>query len=278
MLDLFQAVILGAIQGITAWIPVSSKTQVILAGAAFFSLTFQTCIAFALILHVGDLVAALFRYRKEYIGAAMAALKPKELAKFEKKSEEQQEYSFLVISIIATAVVALPAYILMKKFFVALDGEWLLAAVGILLLVMAAITLLSKKAVVKNAQLDLSTSVIAGFAQGLAVVPGISRSGITQCTLLLAGFEPQKAVRLSFLMSAPMVAAAFLAFYFVEGFSGFTIEVIAVGILVAAIASYFTMGILVQVARKIPSHYFLAAVGLLAMVPLAIKVVTGTGG
>jgi undecaprenyl-diphosphatase len=278
MIDIFQAIVLAIIQGITAWIPVSSKTQVILAGSAFFSLPFKECLAFALILHCGDFIAAIFKYRNEYIGAVVAAVtKPAELASFEKADEIKKEHLFLVISIVATAIVALPAYFIVRKVFTELSGEWLLAAVGVLLFVMAAITVIAKKAIEQNAKISISTALITGFAQGLAVIPGISRSGITQCSLLLQGIEPQKAVRLSFMMSAPMVAAAFVAFYFVEGFEGFSIEVIAVGIVIAAVASFVTMDVLTKIARKIPSHYFLASIGLLALVPLLIKLLVGAG-
>lgn len=275
MVGIIEAAVLGIIQGITAWIPVSSKTQVILAGAAFFSLPFKTALAYALLLHVGDFFAAVFRYREEYFGAAMAALKPKELVLFEKADEIGIEQKFLAISIIATAIVALPAYFLVRGIFAGLQGEWLLAAVGLLLLAMGTITFASKKAIAQNAKITLGTALITGFSQGLAVIPGISRSGITQCSLLLQGISPQKAVRLSFLMSAPMILTAFVAFYLIEGFKGFSMEAIAVGIAVAAIASYATMGALTKLAAKIPSHYFLVGIGLLALVPLGVRLIYG---
>jgi len=277
-LDLFQAIILAAVQGITAWIPVSSKTQVILAANALFATPFKTAVAFALLLHLGDLLAALWKYRVEYFGAIEKTLKqPLSLTKFS-GVEKEDEKNFLVISIIATAVLALPLYLLLRGAFSSLSGEPLLFAVGLLLIAMAAITFYTKKSVVQQAKISLKTSVLTGLAQALAVIPGISRSGTTQSALLLQGVPPWQAVRLSFLMSAPMIAAALSAFSIVEGFKDFPLQVIAAGIAVSAIFSLLTMNFIGKIAQKIPSHYFLAAIGLLAMVPMLLKLAFGVAG
>jgi undecaprenyl-diphosphatase len=271
MIGYIQAAILAVIQGITAWIPVSSKTQVILAANAWFSTPFETALAFALILHLGDLVAALYRYRTEYIGTVRTILtKPSSVTDFT-KGRASSEYSFLTISIIATIIVAVPAYLLVKKVFFGLNGDVLLALVGVLLLVMAAITWFSHKAKRPQAPVTALTSIVTGAAQGLSVIPGISRSGITQCALILQGVDPQESLRLSFLMSAPMIAAAIVAFYFVQGFAGFSLGVALLGIAISAVVSLLTMDALTRLAGLVKSYYFIAGIGLLAIVPFVIN-------
>lgn len=276
-MDFFQAIVLAAVQGVSAWIPISSKTQVLLVANALFAIPFQTALSFALLLHLGDLIAALWKYRTEYLSAISLTLsKPHSLVKFDKTSTDEQR--FLVIASIATCVLALPLYLLSRTLFATLSGEPLLFAVGIFLLLMAGVTLFTRKKQVAQTTSNFKTAILTGLAQALAVIPGISRSGITQSALLLQGTEPQSAVRLSFLLSAPMIAAAFAAFYFVEGFQGFTIEIILAGIAVSAIVSLLTMDAVTKIARSLPSHYFLAAVGVLAMVPYAIKLFFGISG
>jgi len=275
--ELIQALILGIVQGITAWIPVSSKTQVLLVGSALFSLSFQTAIAYALVFHIGDLMAALYKYRREYLGAARLGISSPAKILGEWRDAAAAEQAFLILSIIATCVIALPAYLLAKHVFANLSGEWLLAAVGLLLLVMAGITFGSRRGAAGNAPITRKNAILTGMAQGLAVIPGISRSGITQCSLLLQGVRPEKAMRLSFLMSAPMIAAAFVAFYFVEGFAGIGMGAAAIGIAASAIVSFFTMDALTKLAKRMPAHYFLAAIGLLAIVPLLLKLALGVG-
>ena len=138
-MDLIQAIILAAIQGVSAWIPISSKTQVILAADVLFNIPFQTAIAFALALHVGDLIAALYKYRAEYTDAVRQAFHPKKIADFQ-TDEKNQTARFLVLSILASAAIGLPVYLLLRRAFSGLSGEPLLFAVGLLLILMAALT------------------------------------------------------------------------------------------------------------------------------------------
>lgn len=270
MIDFFQGMVLALVQGITAWIPVSSKTQVLLVANGFFATPFETALAFALILHLGDLLAGLARYRREYADALACLAHPMKLPKVESPNPAHSRSAFLGWSLAATVVVALPLYVLVRKAFANLPGQWLLAAVGVVLLVMAAFTAVAKRMQSGGAPLTRKNAILTGLAQGLAVIPGISRSGITQCALLLQGVEPEKAVDLSFLMAAPMIAAAFIGFFAVSSVGGFSWEVAAVGIMVAAIASYFTMDALSKLAHRIPAQVFLAAVGVLALVPLVL--------
>lgn len=279
-MDLFQAIVLAAIQGISAWIPISSKTQVILAADFLFNIPFQTAIAFALALHVGDLLAAGYKYRVEYAHAVREAFQPKTVTQFQTgATEENQTARFLVLTVLASAAVGLPAYLLLRQAFSGISGEPLLFAIGLLLIAMAAITWHSRrKPIAEKKNLDLKTTLITGAAQGLAVIPGISRSGITQCSLLLQGVPSERAMKLSFLMSAPMIAAAVIAFQLVEGFGGLDVGLVAVGIAVSAIASLLTMDALTKIARKVPSWQFMAAIGVLALVPLVLKLAVNATG
>ncbi len=271
-MDLFQAAILAAIQGISAWIPVSSKTLVILAADAFFRIPFQTALAFALALHAGDLLAALYKYRDEYVQAFREFFKPRTLTRFD-GSSEQNDGRFLVVSVLASAAVGLPAYLLFRHGFAGVTGEPLLFAVGLVLLFMAAITWHSRRKVQGKRNIGLKETLFTGAAQGLAVIPGISRSGITQCALLLQGVPQQKAMQLSFLMSAPLIAAAIIAFQLVEGFGALDLTAVALGIGISAITSLLTMDALTKLAARIPAYAFLAGIGLLAMVPAVLRFV-----
>jgi len=276
-MDILQSVILAAIQGIAAWIPISSKTQVILAADALFKIPFQTAVAFALALHIGDFLAAIYKYRAAYADAFWQLLQPAHLTRFETE-ERMQDARFLILSVFASAAVGLPAYLLLRKIFTNISGEPLLFFIGIFLIAMGIVTWHSRRKPVGRKQIDLHTTILTGAAQGLAVIPGISRSGITQCALLLQGIPQERAMRLSFLMSAPMIAASVVAFYFVEGFAGLDPALVLAGIAVSAIASLLTMDAITKIARRVPSWQFMAAIGLLALVPFALKLMTGTAG
>src|SRR3989344_7590716 len=129
--DFLQAFVLAVVQGVTAWIPVSSKTQVVLAGNWLFSIPFKEALAFAIVLHLGDLAAALYRYREEYANALLSLRNPATILDFSSRDYPDKEHSFLFVSVAATVVVALPLYFLSKGLFADLRGEWLLGAVGL---------------------------------------------------------------------------------------------------------------------------------------------------
>ncbi len=270
-MDIISTFVLSVVQGITAWIPISSKTQVLIVANYFFGISFATAIAFALILHIGDLLAAIVRYRQAYFDAIISLKNPNGIINNWNNQTEKQS-GFLVISLIATVIVALPLYLLTKKIFSKVNGAPLLFAAGLLLVVMAIITYFAnKKEHSQWKEIGIVSSIITGIAQGFAVIPGISRSGITQSALLAQGIEPDKAMKFSFMMSAPMIFAAIVAYYFVSGFAGISISFAILGIIISALFSFLTMDVLTKLASKVKPYYFLAAIGILSMIPFAIS-------
>ncbi len=118
-------------------------------------------------------------------------------------------------------------------------------------------------------------TILVGCAQGLAVIPGISRSGITESTLLIRGYTPKEAVRLSFFMSIPMIFLSISTFFLIEGFGTLTISIAIAGIMAAFIASFFTMNVMLILAEKVKFYYFNIAIGFLAILPFVAQMVVG---
>ena len=109
-MGIFQALILGLIQGISAWIPVSSKTQVLMWGTILFGLPFQKLISFAVIVHVGDLLAAIWLFRAEI--SQMLKIRPQPLAdlkNYENLDGGKKNAYFMLITIICTGLVSVDA-------------------------------------------------------------------------------------------------------------------------------------------------------------------------
>lgn len=281
MIEPLQAIVLGIVQGITAWIPVSSKTQVILFGKVFYNLDFMTAVSFALIVHVGDLLATLYLFRNEIIGFLKIKPKISDLKAMESADPERSLFWFVVISVLFSGAIGLPLYLSTKKGFSELPGTLFLALVGMTLVVLGLVMWGSSR---KNGEksgsalkkkISLTDTILTGCAQGLAVIPGISRSGITESTLLLRGYTPYEAVRLSFFMSIPMIALSISTFFLIEGMGTLTLQVIVLGIAAAFIASIVTMRVMLYAAEKVQFYYFNIAIGLLAMVPFAFQLIAG---
>ena len=103
-MDIIQAIILGVVQGFTAWIPVSSKTQVIIFGTLLYKLPYAQLLPFALALHVGDIFASLWLFRKEII--SMLGVRPSlgDLKGFGSLGEDKKLAYFLAISLFFSAL------------------------------------------------------------------------------------------------------------------------------------------------------------------------------
>ena len=279
MIDVLQAIILGIVQGIAAWIPVSSKTQVILVGKFFFNLDFETALSFALLVHIGDLLASIYLFRKEILGFIHIQPRISDLRDMKNADPERSLFWFVGISVIFSGLIGLPLYLLTKEGFSDLPGTLFLAVVGGTLVLLGIIMWVSSCKVSGpvnpglKSRITLLDTIITGSAQGLAVMPGISRSGITESTLLLRGYTPSEAIRLSFIMSIPMVILAIGTFFLLEGIGSLTIPVALAGIAASFIASFAMMNFMLALAQKAKFYYFNIAIGLLAMTPLLFQII-----
>lgn len=198
MAEFFSYLILGLLQGILEWVPISSEGMVALA--ARYLGTAQNPVALALFLHAGTLLAALIYYRREW--ARVLMLKDWPLIKF----------------LAITTVISLPlGFIMIQIAIKAAMGAGLLALTGFGLLFTARFQ--EKKMKLKINENKIA--ILSGLAQGFAAIPGFSRSGSTIFALSLGELPPAKILRLSYLMSVPAVAVstAYLAVFKAEDFS-----------------------------------------------------------
>jgi undecaprenyl-diphosphatase len=253
---MIEYLILGLLQGITEWLPVSSQGQTIIV-SQFFGLSLQTALDLSIWLHSGTLLAAIVYFRRELAGL------------FNK--ERRKLLRFLIISTIFTAIIGGPVYLLFVNMFAEAAGEIIIAIVGLFLIVSA---LIQKRAEGKHkTEKDVNDkdSVIAGLLQGFAALPGISRSGITTSILLLRCYDAKAALRLSFMMSIFAVAAAEIGLQ-IRG--GFIVSNEAVIAMVGAFATGFlSIDLLLKFAERVKFWKFLIFLGILSLVPLLFHIV-----
>ncbi|MEM0360415.1 MAG: undecaprenyl-diphosphate phosphatase [Candidatus Diapherotrites archaeon] len=237
-MDFFQALVLGLVQGLVEWLPLSSQGQVMAISMSFFGITPAEAIRIAVFLHIGTFFAALYYFRKEAI--QIIFFKEKPLAKF------------LFIALLSTLVTGIPCYFLLKTVLSEFNPAIILIIISALLFIMGLIQW--RKKFQKKARLSKKNAFFLGLGQGFAVLPGISRSGITTSTLLFEGFSPEQAFRISFLLSIPSVFLADIAFGFTEGFSFSPEAVFALAI--AAITGFLSISALLKIAKKINFSFF----------------------
>ena len=244
----FQALILGIVQGLTEFLPISSSAHLILFPWFFgWTDTLVDTLSFDVALHAGTLVAILWYFRKDWMDLARGFFRI--LAR--RRVEEVEER--LILYIIRgdnpcgfgrpfsrkgrCRDFSKPSFDLSsldrRQFFDDLCGE-------------APPTFLAVE------QDDLLDSLMIGVAQAIALLPGVSRSGITITTGLLRGYEREAATRFSFLLSTPAIAgAAILHLRHIFSGSGFQDgHIFAIGFFSSAVSGYFAIAFLMQYLRK----------------------------
>ncbi|MDP3954022.1 MAG: undecaprenyl-diphosphate phosphatase [bacterium] len=255
-------IILGIIQGITEWLPVSSKSAIILIEENIFNRpnSISEIIRLALFLHLGTFLAALIYLRKDvrHILGSIFNYKSSD-------AETKKITKFLIISTLVSGIIGLGLFkiLLNLESISPVTGKIATLVIGLLLLVTAVIQLRAKKGGIRQAsELTNKDSVILGIAQGLAAIPGFSRSGFTVSALLLRKFNDDTALRLSFLMSLPAVLGGNIVL-------NLTNLSLSTGNLISLLFSFvfglLTIDLLLRFAKKVNFGYFVLFFGIITI-------------
>ncbi|KUG20893.1 undecaprenyl-diphosphatase [hydrocarbon metagenome] len=248
-MDILTAVILGIMQGITEWLPISSEGQTMLFMLNHLGIEPHAALSYAIFLHVGTTLAVLVRFRREYLGI-LQNLQP-----------DFRLTRILIGATLCTAVTAVPLYFLLKGALLGVDVAPVNLLIGMMLI---ATGILLKTSVWSGTkEIDQITDrdiAVLGFAQGFAIIPGISRSGITLAALLGGRVKQEAALAVSFLISVPAVIGAVVLDF--EGIQ--QIQVQSAGILIVSsfAAGYLTMDLLLKYSRRISFWSFCVIVGV----------------
>lgn len=242
MASIIETVILGIIQGLTEWLPVSSSGHLAVAKE---NLGWKPPIIFYVLLHVGTLLVIVAFFRKDIMQVLKA------LARRDFKSEEGKLGVFVVVGSIPTAVIGYVFQDLFESFF---DN---LLIVGAALLATGFLLFVSERREGDRA-LNYLDSLLVGIAQGVAIIPGVSRSGATISTGLLRGLDREAAFRFSFLLSIPAVLGATLAKFGDWSLltSGVDVIAVALGVIASIVVGYLSLKVLLKVIVKQKFHCF----------------------
>lgn len=242
-MEIAQAALLGAVQGAAEFLPVSSSGHLRLIQEVF-GMGDQFGLAFDTLLHLATLLAVIVYFRNDLLQMVRAAFsRDPGLA-----SDRHLAWS-VIIATIPTGIIGL----LGSDFF----EQATLLHVGIAFLITSAVLvsadLFSRKSVHAAESLGIVKAVLIGIAQGIAVMPGISRSGATMSTGLGVGLDREQAARFSFLLSGPIILLAGLK----QGFDVVTGDAVFPGVLatlagfiVAAVTGYLAIAGLMSYLKR----------------------------
>lgn len=259
---MFEFTILGIIQGIAEWLPVSSEGAIVLTQVTFFdSVNFDQIIQTALWLHLGTFLAALVYFWKDVVRILGSLFHYKQAP-----VEQQYLVRFLIISTLISGVLGYALISVLASVFDQFESSArvIVIAVGVLLLVTAYLQFRAKHGGTRQlSQLSVSDSVLLGLVQGFAALPGLSRSGLTVSALLIRGFDKELALRVSFIMSLPIVFAGNIILQWSN--PNFSPEAL-VGLLFSFIFGLATIHGLIKLAEKINFAYFILFFALLTFI------------
>ena len=241
-MDILHASLLGLIQGLTEFLPVSSSghlaiTQHFLPGFE------QPGVLFDVLLHAATTLAVLLYFRHDVWHLASCYFRPREQAQ-----SDRHVLRMLILGSVPTAIIGLAG----KDFFTELFDN--LLVVGCMLLVTALLLFLAERIRRDGrplSQLNSSDALLVGVVQGLAILPGISRSGATISCLLLRGLDGESAARFSFLLALPAIGGAMLLS--LKDLQQVTVEALpayALGALLAFLSGLFAIRCVLHIVRQ----------------------------
>jgi undecaprenyl-diphosphatase len=240
MATLIEIIILAVVQGLTEWLPVSSSGHLVITQKL---LGLNLPLIYGIALHVGTVIVILVAFRKDVAEMINA------IAKRDFKTEEGKLALYIVVGSVPTAIIGFTFHDTLETLFSNL------AAVALALLATGCILFISEKRK-GNKKLGYLNSLLIGTAQGIAIIPGISRSGATVATGLLRKIDKQTAFRYSFLLSAPAIIGA--AIFEAKDLATANIEIapLLLGAAVSMIVGYGSLKLLQRIVMNEKLHLF----------------------
>ncbi len=279
---MIEYIIIAIIQGLLEWLPISSSGQVMIITTNLFSISPEQAYSLSIWLHLGTTLAVLLKFRVDFIKIFKSFI-PKI---YEVSEIDIRKRNWLIYATLGTGITAIPLYFTFKfiisETFKASQGDIITLFISGLLVITGIILLQAKKTDFKNSIEDIpmtdlpKDSFLSGLAQGVAILPGVSRSGVTVSTILLEKYNQDNALRLSFLMSVPVAFASIAVDFIFAEVSIFGILdpfLIVTTTLISFIMGYLTMELLLRIAKKINFGYFCILYGMIAytiIVPLIL--------
>jgi undecaprenyl-diphosphatase len=245
VLELLQAILLGIVQGLTEFLPVSSSGHLLL-GQYFLGLDPDRFgLPFDVALHMGTLVAVVSFFWRDLLRMAFAFFRS--FAHRDLANDPDQRMAYLIIA--STVPAALIGFLFEGFFEETVRSPWVVVfnfvLIGALFIVGEVVGTRTRRA----SKLGFGEAVGIGFAQAAALVPGVSRSGATITLGLFLGLRREEAARFSFLMSVPIIAGAGgleLGEVISEGMDATQSLLFVVGFLTSAAVGYVTIRFLLN--------------------------------
>jgi undecaprenyl-diphosphatase len=263
-MTLFQSIVLGAVQGATEFLPISSTAHLVLT-PWFFGWP-DPGLGFDIALHLGTLVALLLYFRKEWLRLLQGGL---DLLRGNTRDPNPR----LTLLLILATIPALVAGALLNDYAeTSLRNPLVIATTLVLLGLVLVVAERVGRRQTKIEEITTADALTVGCAQALAIIPGVSRSGVTITAGLFRGMTREAAARFSFLLSTPIIGAAIsktVVDGIRHGFPAVATNSLVAGVLVSGIVGYLSIAFLLRFLATHTTYvfvYYRVALGILVAV------------
>ncbi|MBI4670423.1 MAG: undecaprenyl-diphosphate phosphatase [Chloroflexi bacterium] len=285
---IFQALVLGILQGLTEFLPISSSAHLVLVPWLFgWNNTVISSLPFDVALHIGTLISVLAYFANDWLRLVRAGISSIVERKIGKDPDRRLAW-LIVIGSIPGAVVGALAESQVEETFHAPNApvaQWAIIAIAVILALLGLILFIAERAakhIRSIAELKFTDALLIGVAQALAIFPGVSRSGATITAGLLLNLKRDDAARFSFLLSAPIIAGAGL-----KGMYDVSKEIAAgqldssglllygIGFAAAAVTGFLAIRFLLRYLRRNSTDIFVYYRWTLAVIIIVVALLRG---
>lgn len=249
-MDLFQTLILALIQGLSEFLPISSSAHLILP-AQIFGWPDQG-LAFDVAVHLGSLAAVVVYFRNDLIAITQAWLSS--LIDADKLNAVQQENAQLGWKVIIATLPVIVIALFAKDFIAeSLRTTLVIAITTIVFGVLLGLAELKSRKQTHVVELSIGLALLIGLAQGFALIPGTSRSGVTITAAILLGLSRTEAARFSFLLSIPVILAAglFLVLELIAEPQVYSWFQLGIAVVVSAISAWMCIALFLKFIERV---------------------------
>ncbi|WP_242092077.1 undecaprenyl-diphosphate phosphatase [Aestuariivivens sediminicola] len=262
-MDIIDSIILGIVQGLTEFLPVSSSGHLELGKAILGDQTVpEERLLFTVVLHFATALSTIVVFRKDIVMLLKGALKFK-------WNDDLQFIMKIAVSMIPAVVIGVYFETELEQLF---GGQILL--VGFMLIVTALLLFLADKSKNTTKSVSFKNAFVIGISQAIAMLPGISRSGATISTSVLLGNDKTKAARFSFLMVVPLIfgkiAKDVLSGEISAANQNFT--VLSIGFIAAFVSGLFACTWMIALVKKSKLTYFAVYCFIVGLIAIGISI------
>lgn len=260
MAEYLEFFFLGLLQGVFEWLPISSQGILVLSLVLLLGFKPSEASDISILLHLGTCLAATIYFRRDIVRILKRT-----------SYEDERMLFFLFVASSATVISGLPTYLFFKE--VGSQGEAFLGLLGGALIITGLAQRRGEpRRGISSKAPSLGTGLLLGLLQGLSALPGLSRSGITIFALLLYGFEGEKALRISYILSIPASLLASFGVILLGGSLPLDPHM-RIAIIASFISALITIRSLMRISQRVNFSSFCILMGSIGLISYILKYV-----